>query len=123
MIYTIRIDKWLWAARFFKKRSLAKAAIENGRIRINGARVKASKLVSRNSVILIKKQNYDIEIVVIDLRHERRPAHEAQLLYSETEKSKNKRQEKDSDILFKTKSPKPDKKDRRLIQKYVKNLI
>ena len=125
MIDTIRIDKWLWAARFFKKRSLAKTAIENGRIRIDGSRVKASKLVGRNSLILIKRQNYDLEVIIIGLRHERRPANEAQLLYSETEKSKKMRQdkEKNSDILFKTKSLKPDKKDRRLIQKYVKNVI
>jgi ribosome-associated heat shock protein Hsp15 len=80
----IRLDKWLWAARFFKTRSLAKAAIEGGKVRIDDQRVKVSKEIAVGTVLQIR-QGWDEKVVVVtQLSDQRRGAPEAQLLYTET---------------------------------------
>lgn len=83
----LRLDKWLWAARFFKTRSLAKAAIEGGKVQLAGQRVKVSKEITVDEVLEIR-QGWDLrEVVVTALSDQRRGASEAQLLYRETEAS------------------------------------
>lgn len=83
----VRLDKWLWAARFFKTRSLAKQAIEGGKVQCDGQRAKPSKEIMVNALLNIR-QGWDAkEVVVINLSDQRRGAPEAALLYQETEKS------------------------------------
>jgi ribosome-associated heat shock protein Hsp15 len=83
----VRLDKWLWAARFFKTRSLAKQAIEGGKVQCDGQRAKASKEIMIDTVLSIR-QGWDIkEVLVIDLSDQRRGAPEAALLYEETSES------------------------------------
>lgn len=87
----MRLDKWLWAARFFKSRSLAKAAIEGGKVHLDGQRVKVSKEISVGSILRVR-QGWDEKIIVIrQLSEQRRGAPEAQLLYEETAQSVEKR--------------------------------
>lgn len=83
----LRIDKWLWAARFFKTRTLAKSAIEGGKVHIEGARVKVSKEISVGAVISVRQGYDEREIRVLGLSEERRGAAIAQSLYEETERS------------------------------------
>jgi len=88
----MRLDKWLWAARFFKTRSLAKAAIEGGKVHIDGQRVKVSREIAIGTVLQIR-QGWDEKIVVItQLSDQRRGAPEAQLLFAETAESLAKRE-------------------------------
>jgi ribosome-associated heat shock protein Hsp15 len=80
----VRLDKWLWAARFFKTRSLAKAAIEGGKVQLAGQRVKVSKEITAGMVLHIR-QGWDDRVVEVKaLSEQRRGAPEAQLLYEET---------------------------------------
>ena len=88
----LRVDKWLWAARFFKTRSLAKAAIEGGKVHIEGQRIKVSKEISTGDMLTIR-QGWDEKIIqVVALSGQRRGAPEAQQLYSETHTSVEKRE-------------------------------
>lgn len=83
----VRLDKWLWAARFFKTRQLAKEAIEGGKVHYNGARSKVSKKVELGAKLAIR-QGYDIKTIVITrLSDKRGPATTAQMLYQETKES------------------------------------
>jgi ribosome-associated heat shock protein Hsp15 len=80
----VRLDKWLWAARFFKTRNLAKQAIEGGKVQCDGQRAKASKEITTTSVLNIR-QGWDTkEVVVTQLSDQRRGAPEAALLFEET---------------------------------------
>jgi len=88
-----RIDKWLWAARFFKTRSLASTAIETGKIHVDGQRVKASKEVQIGQVMQIRNRQFEIEGTVTGLSTIRRGAPEAALLYEETPASIAKREQ------------------------------
>ncbi|MGB4811065.1 MAG: RNA-binding S4 domain-containing protein [Methylophilaceae bacterium] len=87
-----RLDKWLWAARFFKTRSLAADAIDNGKIRVDGDRAKPSKEVKIGMIINIRNKDIEIEVQVEGLSNIRRGAPEAALLYAETDASKAKRE-------------------------------
>ena len=83
----VRIDKWLWAARFFKTRSLAKTAIEGGKIQIDGVKAKSSRQLELGAILTIR-QGLDTKTVVVSaLSDQRRGAPEAMLLYSETAES------------------------------------
>lgn len=119
----VRIDKWLWAARFFKTRSLAKQAIEGGKVHVNGRRVKASKDVYLNMTLTIR-QGWDAkEVVVTGLSEHRRGASEAALLYQETERSELARQQaaeqrKLARSLHPTTEGRPTKKQRRQIHRF-----
>ncbi|PCK10005.1 MAG: RNA-binding protein [Alteromonadaceae bacterium] len=87
----VRIDKWLWAARFFKTRSLAKQAIDGGKVHFGGQRIKSSKDVECGCMLTIRL-GWDVrEIEVIAVSDKRRGAPEAALLYQETEQSIEKR--------------------------------
>nr|WP_163503915.1 S4 domain-containing protein [Halomonas socia] len=80
----VRLDKWLWAARFFKTRQLAKKAIEGGKVHYNGARAKTSKNVEAGALVRVP-QGWDIlEVEVVALSGQRRGAPEARELYRET---------------------------------------
>lgn len=87
-----RLDKWLWVARFFKTRSLATAAIESGKVHVDGDRVKPAKEVKAGQVIHIRNRDFEIEVTVVALSNIRRGAPEAALLYAETQASIAKRE-------------------------------
>jgi ribosome-associated heat shock protein Hsp15 len=89
----VRIDKWLWAARFFKTRSLAKQAIDGGKVQADGQRIKASKDVVVGTILKIRQGWDDKEVEVVSLSDQRRGAPEAQKLYQETEASVARREE------------------------------
>lgn len=118
---TMRIDKWLWAARFFKTRSIAKSAIEGGKVHFGGERVKVSKEV-RVGMELTIQQGFEKKTVVIKaISGVRGPAPVAQLLYEETEVSLAKRELLASQRkLHNLARPehRPSKKDRRQISKF-----
>ena len=80
----MRVDRWLWAARFFKTRSLAKAAIEGGKVRLGGQRVKPSKEVHVGQVLEIRRGDVEFTVVVDGLAEQRGPAPVAAQLYTET---------------------------------------
>ena len=89
----VRLDKWLWAARFFKTRGLARDAIDGGKIPIGGVKAKPAKDVTEGMEILISRHSEEITVVVQGVREDRRPAQEAQQLYAETEASRAKREQ------------------------------
>lgn len=89
----IRLDKWLWAARFYKTRSIAKQAIEGGKVHYNGARTKPSKEVELGAQIRMRLGLNEKTVVVEKLSDQRRGAPEAQTLYSETSQSVEKREQ------------------------------
>ena len=80
----VRLDKWLWAARFFKTRSLAKQAIDGGKVQCDGQRAKASKEIMIDAILTIRQGWETKEVLVINLSDQRRGAPEAALLYEET---------------------------------------
>jgi len=90
----VRIDKWLWAARFFKTRSLAKQAIEGGKVRIAGQRVKASRDIGVGEVLQIRASWDEREIKVLELSEKRGPASIAVTLYQESQASLDKRKQR-----------------------------
>lgn len=83
----LRVDKWLWAARFFKTRSIAKTAIEGGKVHLDGHRVKVSREISVGERLTIKQGWDEKEVVVRALSDQRGPAPIAQTLYDETPES------------------------------------
>lgn len=87
-----RLDKWLWAARFFKTRALAADAIDGGKVHVDGQRVKTAKEVKIGMQIRIRRGSEEIEIVVRGLSLQRRGAPEAALLYAETDESRQRRE-------------------------------
>jgi ribosome-associated heat shock protein Hsp15 len=118
----VRLDKWLWAARFFKTRARAKVAIDGGKVHINGARGKPGKDVTVGDQIRVRQGWDDKQIVVTALSEQRRGAPEAQLLYQETADSQEKRQlaaaqRKAAGATIQTES-RPTKKTRRLIHQF-----
>lgn len=88
----IRVDKWLWAARFFKTRSIAKTAIEGGKVHLDGQRVKVSREISVGETLVIKHGWDEKEVVVLGLSTQRGPAPVARELYEETAASIEKRE-------------------------------
>lgn len=118
-----RIDKWLFAARFFKTRSLAAEAIERGRITLNGLRVKPAKVVTVGDMLTIRINNFQYEIEILGLSNKRGSATQAQQLYNETEESRKQRELlaarlKAQPQPFFTKS-RPTKRDRREIERFI----
>ncbi|PWB58420.1 MAG: RNA-binding protein [Nitrosomonadales bacterium] len=83
----LRIDKWLWAARFFKTRSLASQAVDGGRVHCNGERIKPARAVHAGDELRIRQGPYEITVLVRALSERRGPASEAALLYEETPES------------------------------------
>ena len=87
----VRIDKWLWAARFFKTRTLAKTAIEGGKVQLEGQRIKVSREISPGDRLRIRQGRDEREVVVKATSEQRRSAPIAQTLYEETEQSVSRR--------------------------------
>jgi len=83
----LRVDKWLWAARFFKTRSLATDAINKNRVRVDGQRIKPSRTVQVGDQVQIEKPPYTFDVTVLGLNDKRRPASEAVQMYEESEQS------------------------------------
>ena len=119
----LRLDKWLWAARFFKTRSLAKAAIEGGKVQLGGQRVKVSREVNAGDTLHIR-QGWDEKVVlVLALSDQRRGAQEAQLLYEETAASIARREadsaaRKAAGGMIDRPAHRPNKKQRRQIHRF-----
>ena len=91
-VAAVRLDKWLWAARIYKTRALAREMIEGGKVHYNGQRSKPGKVVELNATLTIRQGNDERTIVVKGITEQRRPASEAVALYEETAESIEKRE-------------------------------
>ena len=119
----MRLDKWLWVARFFKTRHLAVEAINGGKVHLSGQRTKPAKEIRPGTHLRIHKGSREWEIEVLGLAKQRRPASEAVLLYAESDESKARRdRQMEEQRLLKAGRPqptgKPSKRDRRMIQRF-----
>lgn len=117
----VRLDLWLWAARFFRTRSLAKQAIETGKVEVAGQRAKASRTVRVGDVMSVERAGERFEIEVLGVSDVRGPATVAQALYSETEASRASREAarelaRAQRTGYRAPQTKPDKRARRLIR-------
>jgi ribosome-associated heat shock protein Hsp15 len=120
-IAAVRLDQWLWAARFFKTRSLAKQAIETGKVEVAGQRAKASRAVRVGDALRVTRGQEVFEMTVLGLSDQRGPASVAQALYVESEESKARRIEvlaaaRAARAGYQPPEGKPDKRARRLIR-------
>ncbi|PIE56590.1 MAG: RNA-binding protein [Desulfobulbus propionicus] len=119
----VRLDKWLWAARFFKTRSLASKAVGGGHVHVNGQRVKPSRTIHVGDRLLITRGHEEFSVTVLGLSDRRGPAAVARTLYEESEDSLHRRlQRREERRLFMaaTAGPerRPDKRDRRKIRQF-----
>jgi ribosome-associated heat shock protein Hsp15 len=119
----VRIDKWLWATRFFKTRSLAAEAVSGGKVHINGNRVKPAHEVRPGDVIQIRKGPYEFVVIVKAVSTRRGPAQTAALLYEETQSSRTARellseQHRLAALASPRSDKRPDKKQRRQIIRF-----
>lgn len=117
----VRADVWLWAARFFKTRSLAKQALAGGKVQVGGQAIKPSRMLRVGDALAVTRANELYEITVRGLSEQRGPASVAQALYEESEASRLKREsERELKRLanagYRPPQSKPDKRARRLIQ-------
>lgn len=119
----LRIDKWLWAARFFKTRSLASQAVEGGRVRLNGERAKPSKEVRPGDRLVVHIGESEWQVAVLALSDRRGPAEQARTLYAEDEASRQRREEQAAERRL-CHNPaaelkgRPTKRDRRMIHRF-----
>ena len=121
----VRIDKWLWAARFFKTRSLAARAVNGGHIHLNDSRIKPSRCVQVGDRLEIRRSVVEFTVIVQDLSSRRGPASRAQTLYAETEESLACREKIRAErrlIQAPAGSPdrRPDKRERRKIRRFLR---
>lgn len=118
----VRIDKWLWAARFFKTRALAAKACELGRVHSNGQQAKAAREVRAGDMLHVKTAGGDFNVEVLALSEMRGPAAVAQTLYRETEGSKESRakaaEERKAMARIEWPEGRPSKRDRRVIERF-----
>ena len=119
----LRLDKWLWAARFFKTRALASEAIDGGKVHVNGHAAKAAKEVKAGDVLHLSINQQRWRVTVLAVHDQRRPAPEARLLYEESEESRQRREaEREQHSLAPTpgadRKGRPSKKDRRDMQRF-----
>ena len=121
----LRLDKWLWAARFFKTRALATAAINSGKVLISGERCKPSRSMRVGMLLQIRTGEITFEVTVLELRSQRGPAVSAQRMYQETEASTLARAQqselrRQQAILHQDHHGRPSKKDRRAIIRFTR---
>jgi len=119
----VRLDKWLWAARFYKTRQLAHESLELGRVLVNGERVKASRIVREGDELLLRINQLEYRITVLQLATQRRPAKEAVLMYQEDAAVRQAREEhilllKAEHASFPHGDGRPTKKARRDISRF-----
>ena len=122
-MYLVRLDKWLWAARFYKTRSIARDMIDGGKVHYNGQRAKPSKIVEVGAILTLRQGNEQKTIRVLAIRDQRRPAREAEYLYQETLESITKRENiaearKLNALTMPHPDRRPDKKERRTLIKF-----
>ena len=119
----MRLDKWLWAARFFRTRSLAQQAIVAGRVKLDDARVKPSHEIKKGNAVSIRVGDYEWQVKVLQLSDKRGPAEQARKLYQESEASRAER-ERRQDLRrwgaepASTLKGRPTKRDRRRIEEF-----
>ena len=121
----VRIDKWLWAARFFKTRGLAAEAVGGGKVEINGERAKPSRIVRAGDRLTVRRGPYEWIVIVKNVARLRGPAAQAQLLYDETEESLRQRQTAAAQLELERPPEfaapgRPTKRDRRAISRFTK---
>ncbi|KFX04409.1 ribosome-associated heat shock protein Hsp15 [Pectobacterium betavasculorum] len=119
----VRLDKWLWAARFYKTRAMAREMIDGGKVHYNGQRGKPSKQVELNAEIKLRQGNDERTIIILSVSGQRRSATEAQALYQETTASIEKREKvaqarKMNALTMPHPDRRPDKKERRDLIKF-----
>ena len=119
----VRLDKWLWAARFYKTRAIAREMIEGGKVHYNGQRSKPSKVVELNALLTLRQGNDERTVVVKGITEQRRPATEAVTLYEETTESIEKREKvalarKLNVLTMPHPDRRPDKKERRDLMRF-----
>lgn len=123
----IRLDKWLWAARFYKTRALAAAAASGGKIDLNGDRAKPAKTVKAGDRLALRIGAYEWDITVVAFSERRGPASEAQKLYAETQQSLETRAAKAAQLTAERQSTpiyakgRPTKRERRNIIKFTRD--
>lgn len=120
---SLRIDKWLWAARFYKTRGIAADAVKRNKVQLNEARTKPSHAVKTGDQLTIRREREEMTIIVAAISPNRRPAREAQLLYSETEESRSQRelaseQRRLLTAAIPTPDRRPGKRERRQIRQF-----
>lgn len=121
----VRLDKWLWAARFFKTRRLALEAVNGGKVHLNGRRTKPGRALQKGDRLIIRRHRFEYEIIVHGLSRQRRSAPEAALLYQESEASQAKREALARQLKEKRQqrgpSPRrrPSKRDRRQLLRFL----
>ncbi|MBE5201054.1 ribosome-associated heat shock protein Hsp15 [Pectobacterium quasiaquaticum] len=119
----VRLDKWLWAARFYKTRAIAREMIDGGKVHYNGQRGKPSKQVELNAEIKLRQGNEERTVIILAVSGQRRSAIEAQALYQETAASIEKREKlsqarKMNALTMPHPDRRPDKKERRDLIKF-----
>lgn len=119
----VRVDKWLWAARFYKTRRLATEAIQGGKVELNDTRAKPAKPVRPGDELRVRKDAYEFHIIVRDLSDKRGPAKVAESLYEETAESIARREEtreqlKAQNAGFPLPKNRPDKHDRKQLARF-----
>ncbi|OCG23622.1 heat-shock protein [Gilliamella sp. wkB108] len=119
----VRLDKWLWAARFYKTRSLAREMVEGGKVHYNGQRTKPSKIVEMGATLVLRQGSDQKTIQILAISEQRRPASEAQRLYQETQESIANREKiaqarKLNALMMPHPDRRPDKKERRNLIKF-----
>lgn len=120
----VRLDKWVWAARFYKSRTLAAAAIEAGQVRVNGARAKPARLVAPGDRLEIRKEGLVWQITVLQCTDRRGPASVAQTLYTEDTAAREARLVRMAELRVERDAAeggrgRPTKRDRRLIHRFL----
>lgn len=122
----VRLDKWLWAARFFKTRALATEAVNGGRVHVGGQRVKPSRAIHPGETLRIQRDSSEYVVIIRALSDRRGPAKAAVLLYEETPESRQRREEQAeqrrlNDVAFPRPEGRPTKQDRRRIVHFTRN--
>jgi len=123
----IRIDKWLWAARFFRTRSLAREAISGGKVHLNGYRVKPGRALKPGDSLRIQRGEEEYIISVLELSARRGPASAAQALYQESEESRSRREQLATQRKLErrqhaTRVRRPDKRQRRRLVRFKQDI-
>ncbi len=124
-MHQVRIDKWLWAARFFKTRSLASKAVSGGHVAVNGHKIKPARTVQAGDMLVIRQGFLEWEIRVVAVSEQRGPAVVARTLYEETEASVARREQAQSErkalqLHIQAPERRPDKHERRKIRQFLK---